>query len=112
MTLHTVTTYTVTCDGTLATACDATHLGRPHQCPETLTTAAITIGLSGAGTLTTMQTLTAARWTIRIPDGDPAQAQHYCPTHRHQAWPEGCRCTLDPDGTRITHDCPHHRDPG
>lgn len=23
-------------------------------------------------------------------------------------WPDGCRCTLDPDGTRTTHGCPHH----
>ena len=36
MTLHTVTTYQVTCDGRLATACDAAHPDRPHTCPETV----------------------------------------------------------------------------
>jgi hypothetical protein len=78
MTLTTQTTYTVTCDGTLATACDASHPDRPHTCPASLTTPT-TAALRDA--------LAAGRWAITTLGGavDSTTARHYCPAHRRQA---------------------------
>lgn len=73
MTRTAETTWTMVCDGTLATACDAAHPGRPHHCPETLT---------AADPLTLQRASTDARWLTSMVGTTEV---HHCPAHRHQA---------------------------
>lgn len=72
MTRHAETTWTATCDGTLATARDAAHPDTQHACPARWT---------ARDPLDLQRTLDASGW-LTTPD---ARERHYCPTHRDQA---------------------------
>lgn len=110
MTLGTITRTQVHCDATVQAACNVQHPTAPHTCPEVLE-------VHSVNPETIMTAAYTAGWSYTAGGSAPGMVfqtdgsdRHWCPTHRDQAWPDGCRCTLDPDGTRTTHGCPHHTD--